>query len=196
MKSSQETTIREVAIPLHKPNAREMIFFFLCGVIMSVPITLFFSSLVDPLLGGLNQDAITLISVAVFPPLIEEFSKIFPLYYRHGETQRSISNLALMVGLGFGIVEFLLYVFLQGTFWPLRIPGLFFHPASASISAYGIATKRPIQFYALAVALHFTNNFLAVTDPFSPFSLSVFVVGVTVLISWTLHDKTKQKIIE
>ena len=184
----------EVVIQLHKPDASEMIFFFLCGVITSVPLTLFIAQFANSLLVGFDAFYATLISTAVFSPFIEEFSKAFPLFYRHGETERSIVNLALFVGLGFGIVELLTYVFALGTPVVDRLPGLFFHPASTSITAYGIATKRPLPFYAIAVVLHFSNNFLALTNPFLV-SGSIAIVAITVFTSWQLHDKTREKIV-
>jgi len=184
----------EVVIQLHKPGAREMVFFFLCGVITSVPLTLFVAQYADVLLFGFDAFSATLVSTAVFAPFIEEFSKAFPLFYRHGETERSIVNLALCVGLGFGIVELLAYVFALGTPIVNRLPGLFFHPASASITAYGIATKRPLPFYLVAVALHFSNNFLALTNLFSVYG-SIAVVAITVFASWQLHNRTKEKIV-
>ena len=186
----------EVTIQLHRPSVNEMLFFLLSGAIVSVPLTLFVEQFANPLLGGLSAFDITLISIAVFAPFVEEFAKVFPLFYRHGETQRSIFNLALFVGLGFGIVEFFTYV---ASFGPqviaARIPGLFFHPASASIAAYGIATKRPLPFYLAAVLLHFSNNFFAVfAPPIVP--ASVIVLAVTLFASWRLHDKAKEKFIQ
>jgi hypothetical protein len=184
----------EVIIKLHKPNASETLFFFLCGVIMSVPLTLFVAQYANSLLVGLDAFYAALISTAVFAPLIEEFSKAFPLFYRHGETERSIFNLALWVGLGFGIIEMLTYVTVLGSSVIERLPGLLFHPASASITAYGIATKRPLPFYAIAVALHFSNNLLALANPF-PISGTIAIVGITLFTSWQLHNKTKEKIV-
>lgn len=170
-------------------------FFFACGVIMSVPITLFIASIADPLLVGFDDFTAAILSTAIFAPFVEEFSKIFPLYYRHGETQRSVMQLALAVGLGFGLVEMITYVAVLGVgILPVRLPGLFFHPASASIAAYGIATKKPLPYYALAVALHFANNFLSVTNPL-PISVSIIIVAVTVWISWSLYRKTKETFI-
>jgi RsiW-degrading membrane proteinase PrsW (M82 family) len=179
-------------IPIHKPSNTEMLFFFSCGVIISIPITIFVASLADSLLTGLTAFTATLISTAVFAPFIEEFSKVFPLYYRHGETQRSILHLAIMVGLGFGIIELFTYVFLAGATVIERLPGLFFHPSSTTIAAYGIATKRPLIFYALAVSLHFSNNFLVLVNPF-PFSTSILVLGLTVWLAWRFYGKTKEK---
>ncbi len=161
---------------------------------MSVPITLFISSLADPLLSGLGPLLSLLVSVAFLAPFIEEFSKIFPLYYRHGETQRSIMHLALAVGFGFGLVEMIIYL-ASGVPIGYRLPAIVFHPASTSISAYGIATKRPLPFYLLAVGLHVSSNFLDEVGPF-PLSTSVIIVAVTVWIAWSLHRKTKETIIK
>lgn len=185
----------ECIIPIHKPKTTEMLFFFSCGIIISIPMTLLASALVDPLFGNPDPFTATLISTAFLAPVIEEFSKIFPLYYRHGETQRSILNLAIMVGLGFAIVELLEYVFLLKTPVLFRLPGLFFHPSTTMIAAYGIATKRPAPFYLLAVLLHFSANFLVAVNPF-PFSVSILVIGLTVWLAYTFHSKTKDKVIQ
>ncbi len=183
----------ECVIKLHKPDAVEKLFFFLCGVITSVPLTLFVAQFANSFLTSLGLFYATLISTAVFTPVIEEFAKVFPLFYRHGETERSIFTLALFVGLGFGIVEMLTYVFLLGVNPILRLPGLFFHPASTAIAAYGIATKRPLPFYLVAVVFHFSNNFLAVAYPFTPFPS--IITAITVFTSWWLYGRTQEKFI-
>lgn len=161
---------------------------------MSISITFFIAQLADSQLAGLGDLAATIISLVVFTPFIEEFSKIFPLYYRHGETQRSILNLAIMVGLGFAIIEMLEYVFLLGAPAYARLPGLFFHPSTTTISAYGIATKRPLPFYLLAVAFHAGANFLGIIGPF-PFSIQVLVIGLAVFLAYTFYGRTKEKAI-
>ncbi len=184
----------EVVIHLHKPDSSEMLFFFSCGVIISVPLTLFIYRYTDSLLIGLDSLTIALVSRAFFAPFIEEFSKAYPLFYRHGETQRSIFDLALLVGLGFGIVELLTYVSVLGTPIIYRLPGLLFHPASTSMIAYGIATKRPLPFYLFAVFLHFANNYFALRGPF-PLLSSTFVAAVAVFSSWELRTRTKEKIV-
>jgi RsiW-degrading membrane proteinase PrsW (M82 family) len=187
---------KEVVIKLHKPDASEMIFFFLCGVIISIPLTLFIYQYTDSLLVGLNPFTVALVSRAFFAPIVEEFAKAYPLFYRHGETQRSIFNLAVLVGLGFGLVELLTYVSVLGVPVIYRIPGLFFHPASTAVTAYGIATKRPLPFFLIAVFLHFANNYfaLSLTPPF-PLLSSIFVVAVTVFAFWQLRSRTKEKIV-
>jgi RsiW-degrading membrane proteinase PrsW (M82 family) len=186
----------EVVIKLHKPDASEMLFFFLCGVIISIPLTLFIYQYTDSLLVGFNSFTVALISRAFFAPFIEEFSKAYPLFYRHGETQRSIFNLAILVGLGFGLVELLTYVSVLGIPMIYRLPGLFFHPASTAITAYGITTKRPLPFYLIAVFFHFANNYLALTLTNSLQLLSsISVVAITVLIFWQLRNRTEEKIV-
>ena len=172
-----------------------MVFFFLCGVIISVPLTLFIYQYTDTLLIGLNTFTVALVSRAFFAPFIEEFAKAYPLFYRHGETQRSIFDLAILVGLGFGIVELSTYVSL-GVPIIYRLPGLFFHPASTAITAYGIAIKNPISFYLIAVFFHFANNFLSlvVTDYLSLLG-SILVIYITVHTFWRLRNRTKEKIV-
>jgi RsiW-degrading membrane proteinase PrsW (M82 family) len=187
----------EVVIKLHKPDATEMIFFFLCGVIISVPLTLFIYQYTDTLLVGLNSFTAALISRTLFAPFIEEFAKAYPLFYRHGETQRSIFNLAIIVGLGFGIVELLTYVSMLGVPIFYRLPGLFFHPASTAVTAYGITTKRPLPFYLIAVFFHFTNNYLSLTleTPSLQVLSSIIVVFITVFTAWQLRKRTEEKIV-
>jgi RsiW-degrading membrane proteinase PrsW (M82 family) len=182
-----------VEIKLHKPDASELLFFFACGAVISVPLTLFIDQYANSILVGLNSSTATLISVAVFAPFIEEFAKAYPLFYRHGETERSIYNLAVLVGFGFGIVELITYLSLNA---PLasRLPGLFFHPASTSITAYGIAIKRPLPYYLTAVALHFSYNYLVVTSSFG-LSIAVFVVAIAILTSLQLRSRTREKIV-
>jgi RsiW-degrading membrane proteinase PrsW (M82 family) len=184
----------KVTIHLHKPDASEMMFFFLCGVVMSIPLTLFIYQYTDALLVGLAPSTIALISQVFFAPFIEEFSKAYPLFYRHGETQRSIFDLALLVGLGFGVVEMITYVSVVGTPLIYRIPGLFFHPASTSITAYGLAVKRPLPYYLIAVFFHFANNYFALIGPF-PLLASFFVVSLTVVTAFQLRYRTKEKIV-
>ena len=184
----------EIIFPVHRPSMSELLFFLLCGAILSVPLTLFVQGqIANQLISGVSAGAALFISVAIFAPLIEEFSKVFPLFYRHGETQRSIVNLAIFVGLGFGTVEFLTYVFALGIDPIVRIPGLFFHPASVAIAAYGIAVKKPWIFYFMAVGLHFINNFLALV--ISWFPVSVVVVITTIVTAWQLRARTKEKLI-
>ena len=187
----------KVVIKLHKPDASEMIFFFLCGVLISVPLTLFFYQYTNSLLTGLNTFTIALLSRVFFAPFIEEFSKAYPLFYRHGETQRSILTLAVLVGLGFGLVELLTYVSVLGVPITYRLAGLFFHPASTAVTAYGITIKRPLPFYLIAVFFHFVNNYLALTlvEPAFQLLSSVFVVSITVFVFWQLWNRSKEKIV-
>ena len=187
----------EATVQLHKPNISELLFFLVSGAVVSVPLTLFIEqNFTNSFLAGLPSFDITLLTIAIFAPFVEEFSKAFPLFYRHGETQRSIFTLAIFVGIGFGLVEFITYVITYGPqIIPARIPGLFFHPASTSITAYGIATRRPLPFYLAAVALHFSNNILVVLGPPTVPS-SVIVLAIALFASWQLHEKTKEKFIE
>jgi RsiW-degrading membrane proteinase PrsW (M82 family) len=184
-------------ITLHRPDLREKVFFFISGIVISVPFTLYIGSFTDYLctVSAVSLFYASICTTAIFTPLIEEFAKAYPLFYRHGETERSIFTLGFLVGLGFGISEFLVYVFALGTPIPIRLPGLFFHAASTSITAYGIATKRPVGFYVIAVVLHFANNFTALFG-------AVWYVGgigavmIAYFLSWYFYRKTSERFID
>jgi len=193
----------QVLIPIHRPAFKEKLFFFISGIVTSIPLTLFVDQFANSLVGSLSFFYAMLFSTVIFAPFIEEFAKAFPLLYRHGETERSIFILGFLVGLGFGIFEFLTYVFVLNVPFYIRLPAVAFHAASTSITAYGIATKQPLVFYFIAVALHFSNNFLAfarfLIDPaalIGPWSIGAYAVAAaTYFLSWHLYDKTKERIV-
>jgi RsiW-degrading membrane proteinase PrsW (M82 family) len=189
-------------VPVHKPSSREKLFFLLSGMVSSIPLTLFVNQFVDSLLGSLSLFYAVLLSVVIFAPFVEEFAKAFPLLYRHGETERSIFTLGLLVGLGFGLVEFFIYVFLLGVSPVFRFGGVVFHAASTSITAYGIAKGRAASFYLVSVVLHASNNFFAfvfslidIDVPFGPWSLGTYaVMTATLYLSVSLYRKTSETI--
>jgi RsiW-degrading membrane proteinase PrsW (M82 family) len=184
-----------VSVTGHRLSIDEKLFFLISGVVSSVPITLFVGTFTDSLCIALPIGVATFCSVALFTPFVEEFAKAYPLFYRHGETERSLFTLGFLVGLGFGITEFLLYVIvLQGSIL-IRLPGIFFHAASTSITAYGIAKKKAWIFYLIAVALHFANNIAAI---FAPFWIVVgpLAIILTYFCSWYLYQKTSENYIE
>ena len=154
----------DLIIRPHRPDLKEKLFFLLSGIIVSIPITLLFGTFTRNFLGVLPSFFASLISIIIFTPFIEEFAKAYPLFYRHGETERSIFILGFLVGLGFGITEFILYVFVLDVPVFVRLPGILFHAASTSIVAYGIAKKQPVRFYLIAVSLHLLNNFSAIIE--------------------------------
>ena len=196
----------KVLIPLHRPGLRESFFFFLSGIISSVPFTLLTEQFADGLVVTLQLQLFyaILISAVLVAPFLEEFAKAFPLFYRHGETERSVFGLGFLVGLGFGIFEFVTYVFLLGAPVLLRLPGVLFHAASTSIMAYGVATKRTVTFYLIAVGLHFSNNFAALlhftmdnSALLGPWSaVSLFASVATYVLSWHLYLKTSDRIVQ
>lgn len=190
---------KKVLIPLHRPNLTEKFFFFASGIVTSVPLTLFVGTFTDSLCVVLPTFYATLCSLAIFTPFVEEFAKAYPLFYRHGETEKSIFALGLLVGLGFGVSEFLLYVIAFGTPFYVRLPGLVFHAGSTSITAYGIAKKQPVRFYLIAAALHFTNNISVLLDPFPDVSYNIggaAVLAITLLLTLRLHNKTSETIVD
>jgi RsiW-degrading membrane proteinase PrsW (M82 family) len=194
----------KTSIPLHRPGLKESFFFFLSGIISSVPFTLVTEQFTVSLAATLPQLDALLLSAVIAAPILEEFAKAFPLLYRHGETERSIFSLGFLTGLGFGIFEFITYVFLLGAPVFLRLPGVVFHGASTSITAYGIATKRALAFYLVAVGLHLSNNFAALLyDTMNSSALlglwsvfSLFATVVTYVLSWRLYGKTSDRVVQ
>jgi RsiW-degrading membrane proteinase PrsW (M82 family) len=181
-------------IPVHKPDLLEMFFFLISGIIISIPFTIFYEQFADQFCFLLPAFQAELCSIAILAPFIEEFAKAYPLFYRHGETQRSIFSLGLLTGLGFGITEFFLYIFIYQAPIVIRLPGLLFHAASTSIVAYGIATRKPIQFYLVAVFLHFSYNFFTVLGN-NWYFIDAFILILTYLLSYVLYTKTAEKIV-
>jgi RsiW-degrading membrane proteinase PrsW (M82 family) len=188
-------TEQNAVISVHKPNVKEKIFFFLSGLLVSVPFTLFFSDFTDSLCNVLPVFFGQVCSIVLFAPFIEEFAKVFPLYYRHGETERSIMTLAVLTGLGFGVTELVFYVFTLDADIISRLPGLIFHASSAGITAYGIAKKKPVMFYLIAVSLHLTNNLFALVGASLLYLPGVAILVVTYLLARRLYLQTSETIV-
>ena len=186
METSQEAP--HCVIPVHKPSLREYAFFFSSGILVSIPFTLFFANFYNLLPAALV--------IIILAPFIEELGKVFPLFYRHGETERSYVILGLLIGLGFGISEFVLYVAIFDVPFYARIPGIIFHASSAAITAYGIAKKKPLLYYLIAVSLHVGNNFFAVTESFfSLFGQVLILITVYLLAYRYYHAASKEKMV-
>jgi hypothetical protein len=187
----------QATIAVHKPDIKEKIFFLISGLIVSVPFTLFFAELSNSLCVAMPLLLAQVCSLVIFTPFIEEFAKVFPLFYRHGETERSILDLGILVGLGFGVTEFFLYVFTLGVPFLARVSGVIFHASSACIAAYGIAKKKPLPFYLIAVVFHLANNLLALFA--SSFALlyipALAVLVATYLLAWRLYRRTSERIV-
>lgn len=103
-------------------------------------------------------------STAIFTPFLEEFAKAYPLLDRHIDNERSFLIFGAVVGLGFGVTELLIYTLLLNSPLYIRVPGVLFHLASTSITAYGIAKNRPLKPYLCAVTLHFLINISAIYE--------------------------------
>ena len=187
---------QKVAIGIHKPDIKEKLFFLGAGLLMSVPFTLFVSDFSNSLCVALPMIFAEVCSLVIFTPFIEEAAKVFPLFYRHGETERSIVNLGILTGLGFGITEFFLYIFLGAPIIS-RISGVIFHASSTCITAYGIAKKKPMRFYLIAVAGHLANNLFAVLSNAVPFLYlpSLVVLLAIYLLAWRLYHQTSETIV-
>jgi RsiW-degrading membrane proteinase PrsW (M82 family) len=190
-------TEQKATISVHKPDIKEKIFFLSAGLLMSVPFTLFFSDLSTALCVAMPLIIAQVCAIVIFAPFIEEGAKVFPLFYRHGETERSFLDLGILVGLGFGLTEFALYVFTLGAQVLGRIPGVIFHASSACITAYGIARKKPLQFYLMAVAAHLANNLLVLFSSTSSilYIPSTIVWLATYIQAWRLYHLTSETIV-
>jgi len=132
---------------------KERVFFFLSGIIVGVPVALFFESISDLYFTSFG-------AVTIMAPLIEEFAKADPLFFRYERPAKTLMRLGLLSGLGFGLAEFAVYVSL-GTPFLLRIPAIGFHAAGTGIIGYGVSRQKTIQYFFLSVALHFLNNLFA-----------------------------------
>jgi hypothetical protein len=105
-------------------------------------------------------------------------------------------TLGLLIGLGFGIAEFVEYVVFLGVPPLARIPGVVFHASSATITSYGIAKKKPVPYYLIAVFLHIGNNFFAITgDIFSLFGALLVLITVYLLAWRYYHKASPEKIV-
>jgi hypothetical protein len=170
-----------------------MLFFLCSGVIVSIPMALFFEPSADFLGNYFPHWQAEILAVAVLAPVVEEFAKAYPLFYRHGESQKSLFTLGFLVGIGFGITEFFAYVVLLGVPPQVRLPGIFFHAALTSIIAYGIAERRSALFYLVAVGFHSSVNFLAIFGvPGLPYAL---VLATTLILSFFLYQKASDQMI-
>ena len=179
----------KIIIAVHKPSLKEKIFFLFSGILTSVPLTLVVGTLTDSLCIVLPFVYASVCSLAIFTPFVEEFAKAYPLFYRHGETTKTLFTLGFLVGLGFGFAEFQLYVFALNQSFLVRLPPIFFHAASTSITSYGIAKKRPLNYYLIAVALHFAINFASIFN-YLWFFIAPISLSITFLLSWRLYRLT------
>lgn len=172
-----------------------MLFFLGSGVIVSIPMALFFEPSAAFLNNFLhNEFEAGLLAIAVLAPIVEEFAKAYPLFYRHGESQKSLFTLGFLVGLGFGITEFFAYVILVGVPWYVRLPGIVFHAALTSIIAFGIAAKHSAPFYLVAVFFHSSVNFLAYLE--EPVLLYALVLATAFSLSFLLYSKASEQMID
>ena len=186
---------QKAVVSVHKPGNKEKIFFFIAGLLMSIPFTVVFSQISGALCVALPLFFAQACSLVLFAPFVEEFAKVFPLFYRHGETERSILNLGILVGLGFGVTEFALYVFTLDASFISRVPGIIFHASSAGITAYGIAKKKPILFYLVAVSLHLANNFIVLLGTSFWYILGPAVLIAAYLLAWYLYRRTSETLV-
>lgn len=125
---------KTIEMPLHKPDANEKLFFMVSGMVMSIPFSIFSEFISDYFLKSISSGfTAMLLGAIIIAPFLEEFAKGYPLFYRHGETERSIFSLGFYTGLGFGIVEFFFYTIGFGAPIAVRLPAVLFHATNTSI---------------------------------------------------------------
>jgi RsiW-degrading membrane proteinase PrsW (M82 family) len=180
----------------HRPHITEKLFFLFSGAIMSTPFPAMANTLINTFL-VLNIDyqlAMT-ISIIIIAPILEEFAKAYPLFYRHGETERSLIILGFLTGLGFGIAEFLLYIFYYQAPIIYRLPLIFFHASTTTIVAAGIGKNRSLISYLLAVILHSLVNIFAIMS--GGWTIGVFAVSIfSYILAWYLYKISSEKTID
>jgi RsiW-degrading membrane proteinase PrsW (M82 family) len=184
---------------LHTPSLAEKLFFLASGIIVSIPMALFFEPSATFLSNFFSSRIqAEILSIAILAPLVEEFAKAYPLFYRHGESQKSLFTLGFLVGVGFGTTEFFEYVVFLAISPLVRLPGIFLHASFTSITAYGIATKRSARFYLIAFSLHSSINSLAIAALPESLSWGIYtaILATTFLLTWTLYRRTSEKIID
>jgi RsiW-degrading membrane proteinase PrsW (M82 family) len=184
---------KTVARP-HKPGLGEMLFFLGSGAIVSIPMALFFEPSTEFLSNFFPAFQAEVLAVAILAPIIEEFAKAYPLFYRHGENQKSLFTLGFLVGLGFGVTEFFAYVLLLGVPFEVRLPGIFFHAALTSIVAYGIASRRSTLYYLVAVFSHFSVNLIVILK--WPGLLYALILGSVYALCFILYTRTSERMID
>jgi RsiW-degrading membrane proteinase PrsW (M82 family) len=182
-------------IPIHRPNRLEVTTFFAQGLLMSIPMAIyfegFFANHITQIAPFLPLPEVMAILLA---PFIEEFAKVFPLFARHGETARTIVLLGFITGLGFGFAEFLIYVFQYGAPVGERILQIFDHASYTLISSYGLVSRRFIPFFLLAVAFHASFNLL-VEQGFLVV-VAVASAGIAILLAWNLYNRAKDTLVD
>lgn len=146
----------------YKGNLSTYIWSFLQGLIGSVFLTVIFENIARGFLVDLFRNELAgFILLVIVAPIVEEYFKIYPLFRRRAESPETLIIFGFLIGLGFGVSEFLIYVLLAKVPVLVRLPGLFFHGASAAIATMGLVKNNLAKYYLIAVILHAAVNFFA-----------------------------------
>ncbi len=185
-----------VTIYIHRPSRLEISTFFSQGLVMSIPMAIYFEEFfADHLTQIMPLLPLPAVMAVLLAPFIEEFAKVFPLFERHGETAKTIVLLGFITGLGFGFAEFLIYVFQYGAPAGARVLQIFDHASYSLISSYGLIAKRFLPFFFLAVGLHATFNLLVEQGNFLVV-VAVGLAGISILLAWLLYNRAQDTIID
>jgi hypothetical protein len=183
---------QKIVVRVHRPDLKEKLFFFASGLLVAVPFTVVFSQIIDVIYLAVPALVAQLGAVGITTPFIEEFAKVFPLFYRHGENEKSIMTLGILAGLGFGVTAFVIQVATFGAAYATLLPWVFFNAASAGVTAFGIAKNRIVPFFLLAVALHAANSFAFFIGDVFFYAVGLIMVGITILLAWEFYRRTSE----
>jgi RsiW-degrading membrane proteinase PrsW (M82 family) len=114
----------------------------LSGIMVGVPVALFFESVSHLHFAGLGV-------ATIVAPLVEEFAKADPLFFRYERSGKSLMRFGLLSGFGFGIAEFFVYIS-GGAPFIIRLPAIAFHAAGTSIVGYGVSKCKTFRYYLQA----------------------------------------------
>ena len=158
-----------------------------------------------------NYDNFLVITVIV-APIIEEFSKIIPLFLIRKQLTEVEDGFIFgaTAGLGFAATENLIYgirfmdysiIVLISLFYLRTIGTALLHASATSLSGYGLSLKIvrkksilcPIVFFMLAILIHSTFNFFAYS---SQISNQIIGTVIAVMFGFILYLSIRKKIIQ
>jgi hypothetical protein len=127
---------------------------------------------------------------------VDELAKVFPFFYRRGETERSLVTWGSLTGLGFGAAEFVEYVFLTGVPVIGSIHHSYFSCFKCNHYRLWASQKNSLPDFLNTVSLHVTNNFFAFSTNIIGVFVEVLVLVTVYLLAWYFyHEASKEKMV-
>jgi len=179
---------------------------FVWGASIAIVMSLFLEKKV------MNNYTNFLIIMVIIGPIIEEFSKVIPLFFIRKQLTEVEDGFIFgaVAGLGFAATENLIYgirfmdysiAVLMSLFYLRTVGTALLHASATSLAGYGISLKivrkksifYPIAFFILAVFTHSIFNFFAFS---SQISNQIFGIVIAVMFAFTTYLMIRQKIIQ